>query len=74
MVMMAFILGLVSTYVFLQLLPFWLVWPVGVLFSIYTVIIWERSRGLTISDPQILAVLIGSWLVICYGMWLFLGF
>ena len=72
-IMLSFILGLAITYLFLWLLPFWLVWPAGVLFSMYVVTIKERSKGLTISDSQILAVLIGSWLAVCYGMWLFLA-
>ena len=72
--MVSFILGLAITYLSLRLLPLWLVWPAGVLFSMYMVTIKERCRGLTINDSQILAVLIGSWLAVCYGMWLFLAY
>ncbi len=71
--MLAFILGLAITYVFLGWLPLWLVWPGGVLFSIYMVTIQARSRGTTIRDEQILAVLVGSWFAVCYGMFLFLA-
>jgi len=71
--MSPFILGLIITYVFLWLLPLWLVWPVGVLFSMYLVTIQGKPKGVTISDGQILAVIIGSWLAVGYGMWLFLA-
>ena len=71
--MLAFILGLSITYIFLGLLPLWLVWPGGVLFSIYMVTIQARSKGTTIRDGQIFAVLVGSWLALCYGMYLFLA-
>ncbi|HHT89821.1 MAG: hypothetical protein ACOX57_02345 [Limnochordia bacterium] len=68
----ALISGLSITCVFLWLLPLWLVWPVGVLFSIYLVTLIQRQRGPRISDEQILAVLVGAWLALCCGMWLFL--
>ncbi|HHT68889.1 MAG TPA: hypothetical protein GXZ85_06505 [Firmicutes bacterium] len=71
--MLAFILGVSITYVFYWLLPLWLVWPAGVLFSIFMVTIEKRSKGLVIRDRHILAVLLGAWLVALYGMLLFLA-
>ncbi|MDI9484839.1 MAG: hypothetical protein QM372_05155 [Bacillota bacterium] len=71
--MLAFILAAAITYIFLWVLPLWLLWPAGVLISIYMVTLVERAKGRTISDQQILAALIGSWLTVCYGMMLFLA-
>ncbi|NLL47086.1 MAG: hypothetical protein GX249_00740 [Firmicutes bacterium] len=71
--MVAFILALAITYLFLGWLPLWLVWPGGVLLAVYMVTIQARSKGVTIRDEQILAVLVGSWLVVYYGMCLFLA-
>ncbi len=71
--MLALILAAAITYLFLWVLPLWLLWPVGVLFSIYMVTLVEKAKNRTITDRQILAVLIGSWLAVCYGMWLFLA-
>ena len=69
--MWAFIIAMAITYTCLWLVSFWLVWPVGVLFSLYMVTIIENRRERAITDGQILGVLLGSWLVLLYGLWLF---
>jgi hypothetical protein len=70
--MWAFIIALAITYTFLWLVPLWLVWPAGVLLSLYLVIVGRRRRRQELTDGQILAVLIGSWLAVCWGLALFL--
>ncbi len=48
--------GVLVTYVFLWLVPLWLVWPLGgVLGSLYLVkLIQEQQGGLNLEDHQIL--------------------
>ena len=70
--MWTMVLGLVITYLCLWLVPFWLVWPMGVLFSLYLVTIIQKKRHSALDDEQILGILVGSWLALCYGLWLFL--
>jgi hypothetical protein len=69
----AFMIALAITYTLLWLVPLWLVWPAGVLVSLYLVTLSLRVKGRELTDGQILAVLIGSWLVVCWGLVLFLA-
>ncbi len=68
----AFIIALTVTYTLLWLVPLWLVWPVGVLTSVYLVTLNRKHKGQELTDGQILAVLMGSWLAACWGLVLFL--
>ncbi len=70
--MWAFIIALAITYTCLWLVPLWLVWPAGVLVSLYLVTLNRRRRGQELTDGQILAVLLGSWLAVGWGLALFL--
>jgi hypothetical protein len=70
--MRTFIIALAITYTLLWLVPLWLVWPAGVLASLYLVTLNLRRKGQELTDGQILAVVMGSWLAACWGLVLFL--
>ena len=69
--MWEWLLAVIVIYTLLWITPFWLVWPLGVLVSLYLVTIIQKARDLEITDTQILVVLIGSWCSLCYGLWVF---
>ncbi|NMA60495.1 MAG: hypothetical protein GX956_01270 [Firmicutes bacterium] len=71
--MWSFGLGVLVTYVFLWLVPLWLVWPLGVLGSLYLVKLIQEQQGLKLEDQQILGVLLGAWCSVCYGILLFIA-
>ena len=71
--MWSFALGMLTTFIFLWIVPFWLVWPLGVLVALYLVKLIREWRGLIVEDRHILGVLLGAWCSVCYGLLLFLG-
>jgi hypothetical protein len=71
--MWSFGLGMLTTYFFLWFVPFWLVWPLGVLVTLCLVKLIRERQGLNVEDRHILGVLLGAWCSVCYGLLLFLG-
>jgi len=69
----AFIIALAITYTFLWLVPLWLVWPAGVLTSVYLETLYLKRKGKELTDGQILAVLLGSWAAAFWGLVLFIA-
>ena len=70
--MWTWFLSLAVTYLLLWALPFWLVWPAGVLLSLYLVRIIQRRRGGLLEDRHVLGVLLGALCSVYYGLTVFL--
>ncbi|HHY09159.1 MAG TPA: hypothetical protein GX528_01190 [Firmicutes bacterium] len=68
--MWAWGVGFLVTYVLLWLAPFWLVWPLGVLVGLTLVKITGRCRQ--VADKHILAVFLGAFSAVYYGLVVFL--
>ena len=65
--------GVLVTYLLLWIVPFWLVWPLGVLVGLYLVRIIQQEPWEGLTDEHILGVFLGALCSLYYGLMLFLA-